>query len=202
MMNNYTLPTCFEIEEELFEIRDKGDYRIVLSCFNIICNVNLSDYEKSLACLVLFYSSFGDGEEAIENAINCSCKQELLDKMYWFFDCGNSYDKSDRPTHKLVDWDKDSLLICSAINRVAGKDVRSEEYIHWWTFIGYYMEVGECALSQILGIRSKIANGVKLEKHEQKFKNDNPQYFDMDYRTEEDKKIDAWLNQAWDGEVV
>ena len=192
ILSNYELPTYFEVNEELFRIRNQGDFRIVLSCFNILSNIELSDKEKVYTCLIVFYEDFDDLDDILEcsNAI-----PELVEKMFWFFDCGQDY-KSEKVKPKLVDWDKDEMLIMSAVNKVAGREIRNEN-IHWWTFISYYMAIGECPLSQIVSIRHKLAVGKKLEKHELEFKNENPQYFDIDYRTQEDKAIDDWIQSMW-----
>lgn len=193
-MSNYTLPTYFEVNEELFEIRNQGDFRIVLSCFNILYDDTLSEQEKIYTCLIVFYENFDD----VDDILNCSVTKELVEKMFWFFDCGDSY-KSDKQKPRLIDWDKDSTLIISAINNVAKKEVRNEESMHWWTFIGYYMAIGECPLSQIVAIRNKIATGKKLEKYEKEFRDENPQYFDIDFRTNEEKQFDDWIEALWEG---
>lgn len=196
-MSNYTLPTYFEVNEELFEIRNKGDYRTVLSCFNILYDNDLNEQERLYTCLLVFYD-FEDLDEVFEYS---DCLQELIDNMLWFFDCGNKYDDNSVPTpnRRLVDWDKDETLIASAINNVAKTEIRAMEYLHWWTFISYYMAIGECSLATIVSIRSKIVKGDKLEKFEKKFKAENPQYFNIDMRTQEEKDTDEWLQSLWDG---
>ena len=194
-MSNYRLPTYFEIEDERFDIRESGDYRIVLSCFNILYDNELTEQERLYACLLVFYDTFEDLEDLL--AYGEECIQELTNKMFWFFDCGDNYDVKQTNHKRLIDWDKDEMLISSAVNRVAGKEIRLEEFVHWWTFIGYYMAIGECSLATIVGIRSKIANGEKLEKYEKKFKYENPQYFNIDFRTNDEKADDDWIQALW-----
>ena len=194
MGNNYNLPLQFEIDNQPFRIRNKGDFRTVFSCFNILYDNELSELEKTLVCLMVFYEDFDD----VDAVLKCPYREELIKKMLWFFDCGQDYTQTKQQV-KLIDWDADANLICSAINNVAGKEIRSEENLHWWTFVGYYMAIGDCALSNIVAIRSKIAKGEKLEKHEKKFKSENPQYFNIDYRTHDDKATDEWLEALWNG---
>jgi len=194
-MSNYSLTTCFEIEEELFHIHNKGDYRTVLSCFNILYDNELTEKERLYACLIVFYDELEDLDDIIENI---HLVKELTEKMFWFFDCGNAYADT-KPKPKLIDWDKDEILIVSAINNVAKQEIRALEYLHWWTFISYYMAIGDCSLSQIVAIRDKIARHKKLEKHEKKFKDENPQYFNFDYRTKADKDADDWIMSLWNG---
>ena len=88
-------------------------------------------------------------------------------------------------------------MICSAINNVANKEIRFEPYIHWWTFMGYYMAIGECPLSTIVGIRSKIMHGKKLEKYEKEMMTNNPEYFSDDYRSLEDIEADMEIRKLW-----
>ena len=83
-----------------------------------------------------------------------------------------------------------------AINRVAGKEIRQEENIHWWTFLGWFMEIGECTYSQVLSIRSKKAKGKNLEKWEQEFYSENRKIIDIQEKmTEEEKEAERRLNE-------
>ena len=47
------------------------------------------------------------------------------------------------------------------------------EYLHWWTFLGYFMEITDGVFSQVLGIRTKKAKHKKLDKWEQEFYSKN-----------------------------
>lgn len=42
-----------------------------------------------------------------------------------------------------MDWEQDSPIIAPAVNKNIGKDIRSLEYMHWWTFLGAYMEIAD-----------------------------------------------------------
>ena len=79
-----------------------------------------------------------------------------------------------------MDWEHDAPVVIPAINKVAHKDVRSEEYMHWWTFFGLYMEVGESTFSTIVSIREKKRKGKKLEKWEKDFYRDNQKLVDFE----------------------
>ena len=72
-----------------------------------------------------------------------------------------------------MDWEQDEAIMFPAINKVAGFETRSAEYIHWWTFMGYYMEISEGVFSNVLNLRMKKAKGKKLEKWEREFWNSN-----------------------------
>lgn len=194
-MQHYELPTSIEINGTPFRIREKGDFRMVFSCFNALNDVELSPNERVLASLIIFYEDMN----SIEDVQAWKDANEAVEKMYAFFNCGDDI-QSNTSNLKLIDWEADATLICSAVNIVANKEIRAEKYLHWWTFVGYYMGIGECALSNIINIRYKRAKNKKLEKHERQFVNDNPQYFKIDTRTTEEKEMDAYFRSLWDGE--
>jgi hypothetical protein len=190
----YTLPTSVNIGGKEFSIRNKGDYRMVLDCMSALEDVELDETEQLISCLIIFYED-----------INCYEDLELLPdlevavkEMIKFFNLGEEEKPGLKTNYKLIDYEKDEQLICSAINNVAHIEIRTVPYCHWWTFMGYYMAIGESTLSTIVGIRHKIATHQKLEKYELKFKNENPQYFTIDYRTTEDKQLsEEFLREIW-----
>ena len=98
--------------------------------------------------------------------------------MLWFLDGG--VDRGDqRQQPKQMDWEQDFPMIIAPINRVAGRDVRALPYMHWWTFIGYYMEIGDCTFSTILDIRRKLRKHKKLEKWEREYYDENRELIDF-----------------------
>ena len=73
------------------------------------------------------------------------------------------------PGPKLYDWAHDAQRIAAGVNAVAGREVRAMEYLHWWTFLGYFRAMGEGEFSLVVGIRDKLRRGRKLEAHEQEY---------------------------------
>lgn len=193
----YELPTTVEINEQVYTIRKRGDYRMVLDCFAVLNDVELSEQERVFAFLIIFYEDFNDLESVL--SVNEEDLQSLVDKAFLFFNCGQEHIAGET-NYKTIDWEQDAQLISSAVNKVAGKEVRAETYLHWWTFMGYFNAVGESALSTVVGIRSKIIKGKKLEKYESDFRRENPQYFNWDRRTLKQKEDDELLNQLWNKE--
>ena len=188
----YSLPTSITIEGQSFTIRDNGDFRMVLDCFDVMNDLELNEQEQVLVMLMIFY----DGMDTIEDLERFPNLAKAQEEMYKFFNCGK-IDEYQISRPKLIDWNNDSELICSAINNVAKKEIRAEAYLHWWTFIGYYMSVGESALSTVVGIRNKIVKGVKLEKYEREFKRENPQYFTWNSKTRHDLEDDKMIKEMW-----
>lgn len=190
----YELPTTVTVNDTVYAIRNNGDYRMVLDCFQVLNDVELSENERILACLIIFYEDFNDIESVL--SLDGEAIKSLLDNAFLFFNCGQEHAQGET-NYKTIDWETDSQLISSAVNKVAGKEIRAETYLHWWTFMGYFNAVGESALSTVVGIRSKIAKGKKLEKYEAEFRRNNPQYFTWDMRTLKQKEDDELLNQLW-----
>lgn len=192
----YEIPTKIFIEGEEFPIRNNGDYRMVLDCFKALQDAELNPKERVFCSLLIFYKDIN----CIADINKFPDLETAVKEMYNFFNCGNDQSVGKRMKHRLVDWDKDSQMICSAINKVANKEVRAEPYIHWWTFMGYYSAVGESLLSTVLSIRDKLSRGKKLEKYEREFKNENPEYFVWNAHTVDDEEADRMFNELWNKE--
>jgi hypothetical protein len=114
-------------------------------------------------------------------------------QMKWFIDCGKEEEKG-KISPRLIDWEQDEAILFPAINKIAGCETRSLEYLHWWTFMGYFMEIESGTFSTVLGIRQRKARSKKLEKWEQEFYRNNKQMCDIRkrYSAEEQAEIDYW----------
>ena len=189
----YDLPITITLDDKDYAITNKGDFRMVLDCFSALEDVELSEDYRILASLLIFYEDFDELEDIPQDE---DTLEGLVKEMMLFFNCGRE-DNDDVPSPKLIDWEKDSQIIMSAINNVAGREIRLEKYIHWWTFVGYYMSVGESVLSTVVSIRNKILKGNKLEKWEQKFKDENRHYFNWNSKSVEDQELDDLVHELW-----
>lgn len=189
----YEIPTSVEINGRKFHIRNNGDYRVILDCFSALEDAELDAKERLLASLIIFYDDF----TTISDILELDDLEKFVTEMYKFFNCGQEKGLGTNTDHKLIDWDKDSQLICSAINKVANTEVRLEPYIHWWTFMGYYTAIGESPISTIIHIRDKIMKNKKLEKHEKEFRYSNPQYFTWNSKTVEENEADRLVKELW-----
>ena len=163
-MNLY-LPTTVTVNNKEYRIRT--DFRVILEIMEAISDPDLEDAEKAEAVLTMFYIDMPDD------------LREAIRQCYEFIDMGRD-DKTKRP--KIMDWEQDFDYIIAPVNRVLGKEVRSIPYdyttndggLHWWTFMGAYMEIGgDCLYSQIIQMRDKLARHKKLEKYERDWVNLN-----------------------------
>lgn len=190
----FELPKSINIGGKQFGIRNDGDYRMVLDCFATLQDIEIpSKEERILTTLVIFYADLNSFDDI---AIFPDLEQAVKE-MYNFFNAGAD-EVGAKTNYKLVDWQKDEQMIASAINATAKTEVRAIPYLHWWTFLGYYTAIGECPFSNVINIRYKIKAGKKLEKHEQEFRTNNPNYFIWDSDSLEDKEAQEWVKQLWD----
>ena len=165
------LPETLIVCDKSYPIR--SDYRNVLQAFEAFNDPELENSEKWIVAIYLLFAEFTcaeDVETAVEGGFDV---EEAIKQILWFISGGKEEKKDDRKELPTYDWAQDEQIIFSAVNNVAKKEVREVEYMHWWTFLGYFNEVGEGTFSYIVGIRNKLNKGKKLEKHEKEFLNRN-----------------------------
>ena len=185
-MNVWNFPTSLNIGGVEYEIRT--DYRVILDLLMALNDPELSDSDNKMSAYmqsrVILEIMFPDWDNIPQEHI-----QEALDKVAEFIDMGIG-DDSKKP--KTMDWEQDAPIIIPAINKVLNREIRAEKYMHWWTFLGAYMEIGEGLFSNIIHIRQKKAKGKKLEKWEQEFYKENKSLIDFQHkekRSNEEKEM-------------
>ena len=186
MASAWEFPTSLNIGGVDYEIRT--DYRAVLDLLTALNDEELTDedpqiesYMKSRVILEIMFPQCDDIPEEYT--------QEALDKVIEFIDMGITED-SKKP--KTMDWEQDAPILIPAINKVLNTEIRAQKHIHWWTFLGAYMEIGESLFSNIVHIRQKKAKGKKLEKWEQDFYKENKSLIDFkqkNQRSNEEKEL-------------
>lgn len=192
----YEIPTSITIDGQEFSIRNKGDYRTILDCFSALEDGELTAQERLFSSLIIFYGDLN----SVDDLDKLPNLETAIEEMYNFFNCNSPTSPGTQSNHKLVDWDQDAQLICSAVNAVSNKEIRSEPYIHWWTFMGWYTAIGDSVFSTIISIRDKIVRGKKLEKHERDFRRDNPQFFTWNSNTVSQLEANDLLKTMWNKE--
>ncbi len=173
MDSAWALPTELKIGDEMYPIRT--DYRAILDILRAQSDEELTDQEKTQ---VLFEILFLAPQNIPRKNLEEACK-----KAVEFIDCGIKDDGRKKP--RLMDWEQDAAIIAPAISNVVGKDIRSVDYMHWWSFMGAYMEIGEGLYSQIIGIRQKKAKGKRLDKWEQEFYQANRLLIELNTKRQE-----------------
>lgn len=166
-MNAYDLPSSLTVGGRVYAIRT--GWRAVMDIFAAMNDPDLEDMGKQIAMLTILYPEHDSiPAEDIPEAIERACE---------FLDCGQRPDSKHRP--RLIDWEQDAALIMPAVNAVAGKDVRCDPNLHWWTFFGMFMNVEGGLFGNVLHIRQKKAKGKKLEKQEEEFYRENRKIIDL-----------------------
>ena len=173
MGSAWEFPTSLNIGGIDYEIRT--DYRAVLDLLTALNDPDLTDtdpqitaYMQSMVILEIMYPDCDN--------IPAEHIQEALDKVSEFIDMGIS---DDRKKPKTMDWEQDAPILIPAINKVLNCEIRAQKYMHWWTFLGAYMEIGESLFSNVIHIRQKKAKGKKLEKWELDFYKENKSLIDF-----------------------
>lgn len=121
---------------------------------------------------------------------------EAAQQAIAFIDMGTKEKNGPKP--RLMDWEQDAPIIIPSVNRVLGKEIRALPYLHWWTFMGAYMEIGESLFSQVVSLRKKRTQKKKLEKWEREFYRENKELCDLKKKytkaeAEEQKRLKALL---------
>ena len=179
----YDLPTSLEIHGREYEIR--SDYRAILDICIALSDNELNEQSRAIVVLNIFYPDISE--------IPQDAWQEAVEKCIWFINGGE--DEQSQKGPRLMDWEQDFKLIAAPINRVLGKEVRSVDYLHWWSFLSAYMEIGECTFSQVVSIRDKLAKHKKMDKSDKEWysKNRNLVDFKRKYTEADDEFIKQWI---------
>lgn len=185
-----SLPKSLNINGTEYDIR--SDFRDCLTIFQCLNDPDFSYHDKVDVMLRILYVNYEqipkeDLETAIEQAV-------------WFLDCGKTQDSSEHiPSRVLYDWEQDEQMIFAAVNHVAGKELRECEYVHLWTFISYFHEIGEGLFSTVIHIREKKQKG-KLDKTDMEFYRKNKSLVNLKkrYSKEQQEEINR-LNKLLNG---
>ncbi len=183
---NYNLPIAVVVEGAEHKIRNNCDYRVVLDVLEALNDDELTNDEKIICALFIFY----------EKVDEITDFQVAMDGMMNIINIGENADNEPSGKPPLMDWHKDFNMIAPPVGRILGYDVREPgRYTHWWTFVGGYMEIGECQFSNVVSIRSKLAKGTKLEAYEESFYRENRNKIDLPIRLTAEEK--AELESEW-----
>lgn len=193
-MNPWELPTSINIDGTAYAIRT--DFRVVLDVLTAMSDPDLflmdaTEEEKSFVRMDTILKIMVEDYDnlPLENW-NEACKAVIE-----FIDCGMADDGKRKP--HTMDWQQDAQIIIPAINRVQGTEIRALPYLHWWTFLGAYMEIGECLFAQVVHIRQKKQKHQKMEKWEKDFYNQNKDIIDLKKKISEEQKIEMENLEKW-----
>jgi len=133
------------------------DYRDILEIFSYLQDPDLPESFRWQIALALFYDEPIPEEDTLEAA-------EFLSRFV-----SGGREESQEPGPKLLDWEQDAPEIVADVNKVAGQEIRSLPYVHWWTFLSWFHAIGEGQLSMLLSVREKLHRGKPLEGWEKDY---------------------------------
>ena len=195
----YDLPTSVEVGGAEWPVR--SDFRAALDIIQVMSDPDLDDGYRAALCIEFFFDdwveaadigpvlhtweeiAWGDREAA----------REAVDRVLWFIRGGKDEERGRKP--KLMDWEQDFPIIAPPVNRVLGFECREAPYLHWWSFLAAYYEIGDCLFAQVVSIRKKRAQGKALDKSDKAFARDNADLVNIRARRTsfEEAVIDDWI---------
>lgn len=180
---NYELPKTVTVNGVEHPIR--SDYRAILDIITALNDPELDDQDKAFVMLDIFYEDFDKLDvNDYKNAVEECCQ---------FIDHGVG-GKQNSP--KLMDWEQDFEFILAPINRISGHDIRNDEYLHWWSFLSLYYEIGDCLFAQIVRVRKDLRKGTLKDKTDREWYRENRELVDFKQRFTEAEED---LLKVWGG---
>lgn len=175
---NWTLPDSVTVAGTVYSIRT--DYRCILEILSDLANPEVDGQERALIVLIGLYPDFeAMPPEHYEGAVREGMR---------FINCNT--EDTPHKVPRLVDWEQDYSLIIAPINRVLGQEIRALEYMHWYTFLAAYSEIGDCTFAQVVRIRDQKARGKTLDKQDREWYRRNWHLVDFKNKyTDADKEL-------------
>lgn len=187
----YGLPKTMEISGTVYDIR--SDFRAVLDIYAALNDADLKPDVRAYEVLHIFYPD--------ADIIPEEFHQEAVDKCLAFLQGGRLQPLPGKKEPRLIDWSQDYPLIVGPVNRVLGTEVRELKYLHWWTWLSAYYEIGDCFFAQIVSLRDKLSKGKPLDKADREFYRKNKSLIDLkpNFSNEDKQVLNTWLHPAKGG---
>lgn len=179
------LPVSIEIDGKEYEVN--SDFRYCLSTILAFEDEELADVEKQQIMLANLYN------EIPENLA------EALQKAMWFLNGGSEKSDEEFSGMRLYSFRKDANYIFAAFRQTHGMDLQTIEYLHWWTFMALFMDLGQdTVFCQLINLRKRVKTG-KATKEEKAAAREMGDMFivpDYDDRTLEEKEAERQFLEA------
>ena len=186
------LPTSLTVKGKSYPIR--SDYRNILDTFLVFNDTEMSKEEKWFCAVYMIFEKFTCADDLEAACMEGFDIAEAIEQIIWFINCGKESKESQKKP--VYDWEQDEQIIFSAVNNVAKTEVRQVEYMHWWTFLSYFNEIGEGLFSYIVGIRRKRNGDGKLDKSERKFLAENKDMVEIRPRlSKEEQEFERYIGE-------
>ena len=133
------------------------DFRVSFQFESTINNPTLSEDERIIYCLELYYGRIPvDIDTALEAAIA-------------FFQCNQEPDTEGTPNDPAYSFEYDAPYICAAFMQQYGIDLLHVDYMHWWQFKALFDGLTkDTRFIEIVGYRvAEPYNGMSSEERDQ-----------------------------------
>ena len=166
------------------------DFRIGIQILQIFSDADLDEMEKSAIALNLLY---GNGVPDDRNM--------AIAGLFWFLNCGKERNNEESNDDDIIfDFDIDAHVIYSAFYHRYNIDLKTAK-LHWWDFKTLLLDLGECALTNIMNARqTKITPNMPQEEQEYYRKLKKIYEIPKQYTTEETNNLNEFLAQLKGGE--
>lgn len=169
----------------------RTDFRIGMQICLCLADEELSDYEKLSNA---FYLLFGRGVPDVETASR---------GLSWFLNLGEVKEQSedDGEEEEMPDFDFeiDSNRIISGFYKAYHIDLEREP-MHWFRFLTLIGDLGECAFTNIIGIRGKKITSDMSADQRETYSRLKKKYALKQYTEEEQERINDFLAVLETGE--
>jgi len=162
-MDLWQLPTQAKLGDKAYGLNT--DYRVILRILSCLEDPDIPPVVSWQMGLLLFY----------RKPIPPQLEGEAMAYLAEFIAAG----EENAPGEKLFDWKLDAPAILGDINAAAGRDIRLEKSLHWWTFLSFFHGIGAGQLSFLVQLRKKLRRGEKLESWEQQFYREHKHRVDL-----------------------
>lgn len=174
-----------EFEGYLF----RTDFRIGIQVCMCLEDKELEEYERVAVALELL---FGRGVPDMETAMKA---------LGWYM-CGGKIpekkqneeceEDEDETTEQSFDFEIDSGRIMTAFLRTYNIDL-TRENMHWFRFLALLGDVGECAFTNVINIRTKKLTSTMSAEQRATYAELKKKYSLVEYTEEEQAKIDEFF---------
>lgn len=138
------------------EIPIRTDFRISIEFELLMQDDMLSDEEKLIKALSLYYKSVPDNIG------------EALEQCLWFYSCGNT-EKKKKSVKTLYRFDVDADYIYAAFLSQYKIDILELPYMHWWKFRSLFQGLSEeNEFTKIVGYRA-VEISSKMSSEQKRF---------------------------------
>ena len=175
------LPTKIKVDKEIININ--ADYR---NCIKIILayeDKDLTIEEKHFVMLNLLY-------ETMPKNLEMGILQGIK-----FLNCGEET-HIERDNQRVYSFQKDAKYIYSAVSQASNLDLEKINFLHWWKFYYYFLDVSNDSIfSNIVSLRQK-KNKRKLTDEERKVYLESREILDLDF---DEPKEESEFMKAFNG---